>query len=317
MLVRLGYVAISLLLPDCSTAKTITVKTLSSIKDPLGRMNKLRRVAHQNIENTLRVLRYNVEHGIRLYRFSSQTIPLATHPLTECWNYLEEFSDDLKNLGNYCRSQNLRVSSHPNHFTIINSPDKKVVTNSEKDLAYHASLFDTMGLDSGTKMVIHTGGAYGDKETSLQRFITNFPRLSQGIRERLVLENDDRSYSAKDVLNICTKLSIPMVLDVHHHMVLNNGENLPELLPAVYSTWKGQTPKLHFSSPKSPDKIRHHADNINPDDFYSFLMYAREINRDIDVMLEAKNKDIALFNLIKNLRKMNGITVVDGASLIL
>lgn len=314
MIVRLGYVAISLMLKDCSTAKTVTVKTYTGMEDEESRLNKVRKVAKQNIENTLRVLRHNVAHNIFIYRFSSQTIPLATHPLLEKWDYLKEFTCELRELGDYCKENSLRVSAHPDHYTLINSPDEKIVANSIKDLEYHAGLFSTMGLDFNTKMVMHIGGMYKAKEASIKRFKENFNTLPDHLKKRLMLENDDRSYSASDVLNICHELKVPMVLDVHHHMVVNENNHIGDLLPDIYGTWNGHVPKIHFSSPKSSDKIRPHAEDIYPDDFYQFLQVAREYNQDIDVMLEAKNKDIALFNLMKEMEKRKEVTIIDGAS---
>ncbi|ATW25131.1 UV DNA damage repair endonuclease UvsE [Candidatus Formimonas warabiya] len=313
MKIRLGYAALSLQLENCSPAKTVTFKTYSGIADQEARLDKLRRVARQNIENTFRVLRYNTAHDILLYRFSSQIIPLATHPLVEDWDYLREFAPELQGLGHYCRAHHLRVSAHPDHFTVINSPDEAVVAGSIKDLDYHAGLFRAMGLDKQTKMVLHIGGRYQDKTASLKRFLANFQMLPSHIKSRLMLENDDRSYSAGDVIEVCRKLKVPMVLDVHHHLVHHAGEQLSRLLPQVYATWTHQIPKLHFSSPRSPEKIRCHAQEIDPESFYHFIMTAREFNQDIDVMLEAKNKDLALFALVKEMSRKKGVTLINEA----
>ncbi|HWI54980.1 MAG TPA: UV damage endonuclease UvsE, partial [Desulfobacteria bacterium] len=109
----------------------------------------------------------------------------------------------------------------------------------------------------------------------------------------------------------------PMVLDVHHHQCLNRGENIDVLIEKVFDTWHQKIPKIHFSSPKSEENCRAHADDIDPHDFYEFLLKAKEVDKDFDVMIEAKNKDVTLFNLMKSLRKQKGVNVIDEAELII
>ena len=131
---------------------------------------------------------------------------------------------------------------------------------------------------------------------------------------RIILENDDKSFTAADVLLICKELKIPMVLDVHHHKCVNNGENLEDMLGEIFDTWNGEyfTPKIHFSSPKSDKDFRSHADYIDIAEFLSYLHIAKNIGRDFDVMLEAKGKDNALFQLSEQLSRVEGIKAIDA-----
>jgi UV DNA damage endonuclease len=171
-----------------------------------------------------------------------------------------------------------------------------------------------MGLVSSEfKLVIHVGGLYKDKRSSLERFKENFIKLPNRIKERIMLENDDKSYTAKDVSGICNDLNIPMVLDVHHHQCVNNGETLDEILPLVFDTWKHQKlpPKIHFSSPKNKKDFRSHADNIECDVFRDFLDTIKKTDLDFDVMLEAKNKDSALIKLSSELEKFNDLEKIN------
>ena len=207
----------------------------------------------------------------------------------------------------------MRISSHPDHFTVLNSLKDEVIQASLKDLEYHDKVFTAMGLDEA-KMVMHVGGLYGTKEKSIQRFKDNFRLLPESIRNRLLLENDDKSFGTTDVLGICQELGIPMVVDILHHQCVNQGEEIGEYLGPIFDTWQGGLPKVHFSSPKSEDKCRAHADNINAWEFYKFLLAAGELGRDFDVMIEAKNKDLAVFNLMRDLNKM-GITSLEEATL--
>ena len=136
------------------------------------------------------------------------------------------------------------------------------------------------------------------------------------MRKRIILENDDKVYSASDVLPICKHLNIPMVLDIHHHWCNNTGDQIENLLPDIFSTWDDQVipPKIHLSSPKSEKNNRAHADYVDPNFFYDFLKKAKEINRDFDVMIEAKCKDKALIELMTQLEAFKEIKILDGAS---
>jgi len=174
-----------------------------------------------------------------------------------------------------------------------------------------------MGLDDYKyKLVMHVGGLYKDKRSSIERFKENFIKLPDRIRKRIILENDDKSYTARDVLDICKDIKIPMVLDIHHHKCVNNGEKLEELLPEIFDTWNGEyfTPKIHFSSPKSINDFRSHADDIDINEFIEFIKIAKRFDRDFDVMLEAKNKNTALFNLSNSLEEVPFINKINEGS---
>ena len=314
MIFRLGYVAMTLNLVDCSPSGTITISNYNKLPDDDSRLYMLRKITKKNLSNTLRILRYNKASNIKVYRFTSKLVPLATHPLTELWDYVADFGKEFLEIGEFVKKNDIRVSAHPDHYTLLNSKSQDVIMSSIKDLDYHVKLFEAMGLnDYRYKLVLHIGGLYKNKKESIDRFKENFVKLPDRIGKRLMLENDDKSYSASDVLDICKDLKIPMVVDVHHHNCLNNGEKLSELLSQIFDTWEGEAhnPKIHFSSPKSESSYRSHADNINPEEFAAFLDIARATGRDFDVMLEAKNKDTALFKLSKELEKREGIEKIN------
>jgi len=298
--INFGYACISLSVPNCSTAKTVTATNLRKIADPAERLLRLRRVAQANLTNTVRLLWFNKVHRIKLYRFSSQLVPLATHPLTTGWDYVRDLAGDFRRVGEVVKENGLRVSMHPGQYTVLSSPNPAVVQRGIADLEYHANVLNAMGLGTEAKLVLHVGGAYQGKTQAMERFVANFKRLRQDIQERLVLENDDTTYSAQDVLGLCRRLGIPMVLDVHHWQCLNDGESLADLVPAVFATWHDLPPKIHFSSPKSERELRAHADYVNAADFKAFLAIAG--NADFDVMIEAKAKEKALFKLWEEIR---------------
>ncbi|MDF2524778.1 MAG: damage endonuclease UvsE [Clostridiales bacterium] len=314
MIVRLGYVAMTQNLVDASPSGTITVTNFSKLADEESRLYRLRKIIGQNLKNTYRILLYNKASNISIYRFTSKLVPLATHPLTQGWDYTGEFKDEFKQIGDFVKENNFRVSAHPDHYTLINSTTDKVLEDSIRDLDYHVKIYEAMGLqDYKYRLVIHIGGLYKDKQSSIERFKENFVKLSDRIKNRIMLENDDKSYTAADVLGICRELKVPMVLDVHHHQCVNNGEKLEDLLGDIFDTWKGDDfpPKIHFSSPKSEKDFRSHADNIDIVSFLEFLKVAKKHGRNFDVMLEAKNKDTALLKLSEELEEQEELTGVE------
>lgn len=316
MIFRLGYVAMTLNLVDCSPSCTITVAGLNKLPDQNVKFNKLRKLAQKNLENTLRILKYNKAVNIQVYRLTSKLIPLATHGSTEDWDYTEDLKNEFKLVGDFILENSMRISAHPDHFTLINSTSEKVFVDSVKDLDYHVKVYEAMGLiDYKYKLVLHVGGVYKDKKAAITQFKENFPKLPDRIRKRIILENDDKSYSAPDVLQICNEMKIPMVLDVHHYNCVNNGEKLIDILPDVFNTWNNESlnPKIHFSCPKNSKDFRSHSDYIDAEDFASFLAQAVRVGRDFDVMLEAKAKDSALLKLSEELSKIPEIKKINEA----
>ncbi|MGE5390434.1 MAG: UV DNA damage repair endonuclease UvsE [Deltaproteobacteria bacterium] len=303
MRIRFGYVAMSTILEDCSPSHTITLSNLMKIDSPVARQRRLAALARINISSTTRLFHHNRAHDVKVFRLTSKLVPLATHPLLRDWDWLQELGADLKALGELAIRDGLRISAHPDHFTLLNSPRDEVVQAAIDDLVYHERVLDGMGLDASAKLVIHVGGSYKEKASAAGRFMENYTRLPDSIKARVVLENDDKSYSAAEVLQLCREHDIPMVLDIHHHWCLNQGENMEDLLPAVFATWdkEPQPPKVHLSSRRDEKNIRAHADYIDPRFFMDFLNVARELGRDFDVMCEAKAKDAALFQLLQDL----------------
>ncbi|GAA4710550.1 UV DNA damage repair endonuclease UvsE [Brevibacillus fulvus] len=292
-MIRLGYACISMATKNNPNKKT-TVKQLEKLT-PAERLKKLRKVLQTNFFNLMDLLAYNLEQNIFLYRLPSEFVPMATHPIAADWDWASEFLWDFEKAGAYIREHGIRLTSHPGHYSILNSPNPKVLEATVKDFAYHAQVFDLMGLDDNSVLVTHVGGVYGDKASSLARFQENFASLPESIKKRLVVENDDTSFTMRDVLELCEALSVPMVFDYHHHTCANEGENWLDYLPRILATWGDRTPKMHFSSPKSEKEFRAHADEIVLEDFLAFV--ASLSDYDVDVMLECKNKDTALLNL--------------------
>ncbi|MEG0133928.1 MAG: UV DNA damage repair endonuclease UvsE, partial [Clostridium sp.] len=298
MVVNLGYVAIALNLKDATVNKTITYKSLSKL-DPKIWNTVLKDLALKNIENIKRIIRYNKAYGIKVYRLTSKIIPLATHEAVSRWRWEEDLADAFKELGSVIRENNIRVSTHPDHFVLLNSKKEEVVQASIKDLEYHMKMYELMGLSKQAKMVLHIGGGYGNKKESIDRFYKGFNRLSNEIKSRIILENDDKTFNVEDVLEVCNKVGTPMVLDVHHDWCNQSSSPLKEYINDIFNTWDGEgiPPKIHYSSPKNEKEFRYHHDYIKSEDFLDFIFMVDNVyGKDIDIMIEAKQKDLSLLN---------------------
>ena len=320
MLVRFGFVAISVSLENASPSKAVTLKTYQKLaeQDQKVAIEKVKRVARENLINSLRLLRHCSAYCVEVYRFSSKIIPLATHPDLTDWDYIEDLKAQLLEIGDFIQKNKMRVTFHPDHYTLINSPREEVYKSAVTDLAHHCRIFNAMGLDEHAKLIIHVGGGYNNKEESLERFIENWARIPNGIAKRMTLENDDKTFTANETIYLCEKLMLPMVLDIHHFRCNHEEDsNLKELYPRFISTWKyaGLPPKIHISSPRSDTDSRSHSDYINTADLYPFLMMAREYNVDLDVMVEAKQKDKAMFRLVQELSQLPNIEIINDANI--
>lgn len=306
MKIRLGYVAISNALGNKVTSSSnVTYKTYSKLNSQEKRIQKLKSITSSNFNALEKIIRYNIENDIHFYRITSALIPLTTHPEVPNWEYRKIFKKDFEYIGKLIRQSNMRVDTHPDQFNVINSAKDEVVQNTIRNLSRQVEWFEDLNYPEG-KMVIHVGGATGGKEAALKRFVDNFKVFPQDIQNRLIIENDDKIYTAKETLSLCEQLQVPMVLDVHHHNCNNDGENIYDMLGEIFDTWNGQPipPKIHFSSPKDGELDRKHADYIDADDFINFIENSRVLNTDFDVMLECKEKDIALFKLVDDIKKL-------------
>jgi UV DNA damage endonuclease len=198
---------------------------------------------------------------------------------------------ELLSIGDFIKNHDMRVSMHPDQFTLINSPNEAVLTQSRSELTYHAYFLDSMNLGYDAKIQIHIGGVYGDKKAATSRFIKNYKRLPPTVKNRLVIENDDRLYSLKDCLGIHHATGIPVLLDIFHHQCLNNGETLREAFSLTAPTWQEQdgTPIVDYSLQQEGARKGKHRESINSSDFKSFLKAAHGFS--FDLMLEIKDKE--------------------------
>ncbi|TYS17932.1 UV DNA damage repair endonuclease UvsE [Rossellomorea vietnamensis] len=315
MQLRLGFVANALSLWDASPSKTMTFKRYGELSEE-ERNRKLLEVTSANLEHTKRILYYLASHEIPLYRMSSSMVPLATHPEVK-WDFVSPFKEEWKELGRLIKKFNIRTSYHPNQFTLFTSPKESVTDNAVEDMVFHYKMLEAMDVHEQSLINIHIGGTYGNKEEALARFHQNLQKLPSHVKEIMTLENDDKTYTVEETLEVCEKEGIPMILDVHHHQANQSSEPLQTYLPRIFDTWKHRDlrPKIHVSSPKSEKAFRSHADNVDIDFVLSYLKMLKELDEDTDIMIEAKNKDIAMLKLTEDIAKIRGVKRVGGGTL--
>ncbi|KAK1585936.1 UV-endonuclease UvdE-domain-containing protein [Colletotrichum navitas] len=262
-----------------------------------------------NARDIPKMLRWNEKYGIRFMRLSSEMFPFASH---EEYGYrLAPFAaDTLAEAGKVAAELGHRLTTHPGQFTQLGSPRKEVINAAVRDLEYHDELLSLLRLPEQQNldavMILHMGGTYGDKRSTLDRFRSNYAGLSPSIKQRLVLENDDVSWSVHDLLPICEELNIPMVLDFHHHNIIFDSSQLREgtqdieqLFERIHATWtrKGITQKMHYSESCpgaiTPRDRRKHSPRVRT---------LPPCPPDMDLMIEAKDKEQAVFELMRTFK---------------
>ena len=262
-----------------------------------------------NAKDISKMLRWNDRYGIKFFRLSSEMFPFASH---DVYGYkLAPFaSEALAEAGRTAAELGHRLTTHPGQFTQLGSPRKEVITASLRDLDYHYELLDLLKMppqqDRDAVMILHMGGAFGDKAATIARFKEEYSKLPQGVKNRLVLENDDVIYSVHDLLPVCEELNIPLVLDYHHHNIVFDADQLREgtldimnLYDRITATWtrKNITQKMHYSEPTPQAITGRQRRKHNPRPFT-----LPPCAPTMDLMIEAKDKEQAVFELMRTFK---------------
>ena len=280
------------------TFRTTTAKALAALsrRDALAKVSG---VCLHNAENLLLAVRTAHRLGIGAFRIMSPLFPRMTHP--EVGYDLEDLPDAEPNARNmadvrdFARGHDVRPSFHPDQFVVLSSPHAHVIESSVRELEYQAFLADLTGADV---INIHAGGAYGDKAAALKRLAAVVRDLPEGVSSRLTLENDDVTYTVRDLLPACGELGLPLVYDVHHHRCNPDGLGEDEATDLAAATWKGREQYCHISSPREgwQGNPKPHADHIDPADFPACWR-----DRAMTVDVEAKAKELAVVRLMRDL----------------
>ena len=255
MKIRLGYACLPVTIDETSS-HTLTYTYYKKLGNK-GNV-KLDSVIKSNFESLEKILKYNIKNDIIFFRMTSELIPLVTHPLVK-YDFLNQYKKYYKKIGNIIKENNLRVDIHPSAYTVLNSINKEVVISTINILEFYQKMYELMDIKS--KIILHVGSKTLGKREGIKRFINNFEKLTKETQKLIVLENDDKSYNIRNVLSLCEKLDIPMVLDYHHFKVNKNNEKIEDYIERIFNTWKDDIPKIHFSSPKDKKNKKSHNDS--------------------------------------------------------
>jgi UV DNA damage endonuclease len=294
---RIGYPCINRSI-DCRADHTFRLKSYTE--------ERLTATVEQNLACLREILTFNLHHGLLFFRITSDLVPFASHPVNQ-FDWRSYFQSQLREIGRFIAEHGIRISLHPDQFTLINSLDLAVFERSVTELRYHAQVLELLGLDRTAKIQIHVGGVYGNKAKSMARFIDRFERLDERIQRRLVIENDDRRYSLKDCLCIHEKLGTPVLFDVYHHELNSAGETVREALAMAAQTWSegDGVPMIDYSSQEPGDRRGKHAETIDLRHFTHFIAATGAC--DFDLMLEIKDKERSALKAAAVLRMMGKV----------
>lgn len=297
---RLGYCCINLSINKNRRKKEFITINRGMTKKTFNKNGLLyvSELVIKNLNDLMIILKWNVKNNIYVYRMSSDMFPcIGFYELTNLPSF-DIISKMLKELGDYIKSNNIRVSFHPSHFNVLASLNDSVVIKTIDELNKHSELMDLMGLDASHyyPINIHINTTQPTREEAANRFCINFDKLSDSTKRRLTLENDDgkNQYSVKMLYDLVhSRINIPIVFDQHHFNCGPQDQTMQEALELALSTWSVK-PLTHMSSPKTIEdekgRFTAHAD---------FIYEAIEtFGNDFDTEIEAKAKDLAVIRYI-------------------
>jgi UV DNA damage endonuclease len=257
-----------------------------------------------NVKEILRTIPYLVEHSIKSFRLSSTILPLYEF-CGELARSDSTIKQDLAEAGRLFQQHGIRVTTHPGQFCVLSSDKQSVIDNSIRELDYHAFLFDAMGFPQTTYYAINVHGGKANRSEKLIEVISSLP---DNIRKRLTLENDEKCYNVKSLLDISEHTSVPVVLDSHHYTFGVGDLEFADAFAASMATWGNTKPLQHISNSEvgmenAPyNQKRAHSDLIR----YIPDLQLNAIRDDIiDVDVEAKLKNVALLKMRKNFAILN------------
>ena len=280
----------------------MTYKSFSS-KSRDESLEKLSDIIRNNFFVTEKIIRHCAANNISGYRISSDLCPVIKHPdimlsLEELPNY-NLIEKEINNVSLAIKETSIRVSAHPSEYITLTSEDDIKIKHSLVDLEFHGEIFDRLGLSRThyNPLNIHVRKE-GDPEELCNIFMKNFERLSDGIKSRLVLENNDTG-NTWDVATLKKYFykdnNIPITFDNLHHKMLNKGVSEFDAFLDAYETWGDIIPVFHYSEGK--DNGRAHKDMAEylPENFGKNVLF--------DV--ELKSKDIAILDILRRFRNDN------------
>lgn len=254
---------------------------------------------------------------LRMMRIGSDMLPVYTEAN---WFWFWQQSDvraylerELAPVGELARKLDVRLSMHPGQFTVLASESDEIVNRSLDEFEYHTDIARWMGYgrawhDHGFKINIHISGRRGPAG-----IINAMDALTPEARNLLTIENEENSHGLDSTLEL--EKHVALVLDIHHHWC-KTGEYIQpgdDRVKRVVDSWRSVRPTMHYSLSREDYLIDHAADNLPNMNLlletgykkqklraHSDMMWNRvantwalSFNDQFDIMVEAKNKNLA------------------------
>ena len=248
-----------------------------------------------NMQVTHATIQYCAECGY-CYRISSDLFPLITYTAANIsLSDLPQYTDIVEEIAaikQTIQDTGVRVSVHPSEFNVLASTNQDAVDRTIRELNFYADFLDMLGLpsDYNCPMNMHINNRDGTNAEVTERFLYNFNMLQENVRNRLVIENDDKlnCWSVKQLIeDFYPKTKIPITFDYLHHACHPDGWTEEFAILACVNTWQGYRPLFHYSESAQGNNPRKHADYAEKD-FYQY----GDIDYDVD--MELKQKDLAI-----------------------
>lgn len=251
-----------------------------------------------NINNIKNKLPLIIKQGIKSFRISSNLLPLIDLVSDEI-KYNQSVINSLKELGKFIIENKIRLTCHPDQFCIISSKNPNVINNSFQILKHHAWIFDQLGLPQNTYYAINIhGGVKGQFDT----LVASINKLPNNVRNRLTLENEELAFSIEDLYIIHKETGIPITFDSHHHLFNPSKLDGKDAMNLAISTWK-EKPLTHLSNTEPGLENSKFQDRRKHSQYIHYIPEYQLIannNNLIDIDIEAKQKNLAIFKMIKD-----------------
>jgi UV DNA damage endonuclease len=260
----------------------------------------------KNISKVKEILPKVYNSGIRSFRLSSNYFPL-NDKLDGLLESNQKIRSILSDIGQFVIKNKMRASCHPSQFVVLSSKNPNVIKNSVENLTHHAWVLDSMGLDASPYYAINIhGGVRGESKMLIEQANA----LPANIKNRLTFENDERSYSVKDLYQVYRETGVPITYDFHHDTFNNSGLNHQEKIKMVMESWGRVKPLMHLSNTEPEFMDSGSFTEKRKHSFYTHYIPSpllELINGDeCDCDWEFKGKNLAIFKAVEDFKiKLN------------
>jgi UV DNA damage endonuclease len=285
-MIRLGYAGSNTELPSAS--RTFRLANYTE--------QKMLETTRENLRALKNILRWNISHGISVFRITSNLVPYASSPINPgLWK--TETEDLFIEIGGLITDSGMAVSLHPGQYMVLNSPSEQVYDAALRDLDYHSTVFELMRLPDSAKIIVHCGGKYGDKDRSLSLFLERLKKLPARIINRIAVENDERVCGVEDIYRIYEQTGVPCVYDVFHNEVMNDFKGIynRRTILKFKDSWGCLRQKIHYSNQDPKKQKGAHSEAIDVSRFADFYREVEDL--ELDIMLEVKDKQKSVLKL--------------------